>query len=131
MTIRKSIKTKKPRWKSFEESAMQTSSKIFGSQIVKPNQKVMGTISQALRQIDIKVGEEEFIDVECKDHSKPVDLPIVEQFANKLKDENAKSGIIISNSGFTQSALRTAKHYNIRPVSLIDKGHMGASNFVI
>lgn len=73
--------TKKPKWKSFEESAKQASSKIFSTQSVKPDQKVMGTISQVLRQIDIKVGGEEFIDIECKDHSKPVDLPIVEQFA--------------------------------------------------
>ena len=91
----------------------------------------MGTISQVLRQIDIKVGNEEFIDIECKDHSKPVDLPIVEQFANKLKDENAKSGIIVSNSGFTESALKTAKHYNIRPVALIDKGHTNTSKFFL
>ena len=124
-------KTGQPKWKSFEESAKQASSKIFHTQTVKPNQKVMGTISQVLRQIDIKVGDEEFIDIECKDHSKPVDLPIVEQFANKLKDENAKSGIIVSNSGFTESALTTAKHYNIRPVALIDKGHTNTSNFIL
>lgn len=121
----------KPKWKNFEESAKQASSKIFRTQTVKPNQKVMGTISQVLRQIDIKVGDEEFIDIECKDHSKPVDLPIVEQFANKLKDENAKSGIIVSNSGFTESALKTANHYNIRPVALIDKGHANTSNFIL
>ncbi len=110
---------------------MQASSKIFSTEVVKPNQKVMGSISQVLRQIDIKVGEDEFIDVECKDHAKPVDLPIVEQFANKLKDENAKGGIIVSNSGFTESALKTAEHYNIRPVALIDKGHSDTSNFLI
>jgi hypothetical protein len=120
-----------PKWKSFEESANQASSKIFNNQTVKPNQKVMGTISQVLRQIDIKVGEAEFIDIECKDHSKPVDLPIVEQFANKLKDENAKGGIIISNSGFTQAALNTAKRYGIKPVALIDRGHTNASNFIL
>lgn len=119
------------KWKNFEESATQASSKIFSTQIVKPNQKVMGTISQVLRQIDIKVGDEEFIDIECKDHSAPVDLPIVEQFANKLKDENAKSGIIVSNSGFTESALKTAKHYNIKPVALIDKGHANTSKFLL
>lgn len=123
--------SKQPKWKSFEESAMQTSSKIFSMQVVKPNQKVMGSISQVLRQIDIKVGDEEFIDIECKDHAKPVDLPIVEQFANKLKDENAKNGIIVSNSGFTESALKTAEHYNIRPVVLVDKGHANTSNFII
>jgi hypothetical protein len=122
---------KKPKWKSFEESAMQTSSKVFSNQIVKPNQKVTGVISLAPRQIDIKVGDKDFIDIECKDHSKPVDLPKVEQFANKLKDENAKSGIMISNAGFTKSALRTAKHYNIKTVVLIDKGHANTSNFMI
>ena len=100
-------------------------------QTVKPNQKVMGTISQVLRQIDIKVGDDEFIDIECKDHAAPVDLPIVEQFANKLKDEIAKGGIIVSNSGFTEAALNTAKHYNIKPVALIDKGHANTSNFVM
>jgi hypothetical protein len=124
-------KSKNPKWKSFEESAMQASSKIFGSQVVKADQEVMGTISQVLRQIDIKVGDEDFIDIECKDHAKPVDLPKVEQFANKLKDENAKSGIMISNSGFTKSALRTAAHYNIRPVALIDKGHANMSKFML
>lgn len=121
----------KPKWKSFEESAMQASSSVFSTQTVKPNQKVMGEISQVLRQIDIKVGDEDFIDIECKDHAKPVDLPKVEQFANKLKDENAKSGIMISNAGFTKSALRTAEHYNIKPVVLVDKGHADTSNFMI
>jgi len=120
-----------PKWKSFEESAAQASSKIFSNETVKANQKVMGTISQVFRQIDIKVGDDEFIDVECKDHGAPVDLPIVEQFANKMKDENAKSGIIVSNSGFTESALRTAEHYGIKPVALIDKGFGDTSKFVI
>lgn len=129
MAIKK--KSRQPRWKSFEESTEQASSRIFHKQTVKPNQKVMGTISQVLRQIDIKVGDEEFIDIECKDHSAPVDLPIVEQFANKLRDENAKSGIIVSNSGFTESALKTARHYNIKPVALIDKGHANTSNFIL
>lgn len=124
-------KPSKPKWKSFEESAMQTSSKVFSTQTVKPDQKVMGEISQVLRQIDIKVGDDDFIDIECKDHAKPVDLPKVEQFANKLKDENAKSGIMISNAGFTKSALRTAEHYNIRPVVLVDKGHANTSKFII
>ena len=120
-----------PRWKSFEESATEASSKIFSSEIVRPNQKVMGTISQVLRQIDVKVGDEEFLDIECKDHGVPVDLPIVEQFASKLKDENAKSGIMISNSGFTESALRTAKHYGIKAVALIDKGFGDVSKFLM
>ena len=124
-------KSNKPKWKSFEDSAKQASSKIFSNQTVKADQKVMGTIGQVLRQIDIKVGENDFIDIECKDHKKPVDLPKVEQFANKLKDENAKNGIIISNSGFTKSALNAAKHYGIKPVVLIDKGHTDASNFII
>ena len=122
---------KQPKWKNFEESAKQTSSKIFSNQTVKPNQKVMGTISQSLRQIDVKVGDEDFIDIECKDHKKPVDLPKVEQFANKLKDENAKSGIMVSNAGFTKAALKTAKHYNIKPVVLVDRGHANTSNFII
>jgi len=120
-----------PKWKSFEESAQHASSKIFSAQTVKPNQKVMGVISETLRQIDIKVGDNEFIDIECKDHSRPIDLPKVEQFANKLKDENAKSGIMISNAGFTKAALKTAEHYNIKPVVLVDKGHDNASNFII
>lgn len=131
MTAKKSTKPKQPKWKDFEESARQASSKIFSTQAVKPNQKVMGSISQVLRQIDVKVGDEDFIDIECKDHKKPVDLPKVEQFANKLKDENAKSGIMLSNAGFTESALRTAEHYNIKPVVLVDKGHADTSNFMI
>lgn len=120
-----------PRWKTFEESATQASSKIFSNQTVKSNEKVMGTISQVLRQIDVKVGDDVFIDIECKDHTHPVDLPIVEQFAHKLKDENAKSGIIISNSGFTASALRTAEYYKIKPVALIDKGFGNTSKYFI
>lgn len=131
MTVSKPQDDVTPKWKNFEESAMQAGSKIFSTQVVKSNQKVMGTISQVLRQIDVKVGDDEFIDIECKDHAKPVDLPIVEQFANKLKDENAKGGIIVSNSGFTDAALKTAEHYNIRPVALIDKGHGNTSNFLI
>lgn len=131
MTSKKSAKPNQPKWKDFEESARQTSSKVFSTQTVKPNQKVKGSISQVLRQIDVKVGDEDFIDIECKDHKKPVDLPKVEQFANKLKDENAKSGIMISNAGFTKSALLTAEHYNIKPVVLVDKGHADTSNFII
>lgn len=37
----------------------------------------------------------------------------------------------MSNSGFTEAALKTAKHYNIKPVALIDKGHANTSKFLL
>lgn len=120
-----------PKWKTFEESTAHTSAKIFNKETVLANQKVKGILSEVLRQIDVKVGENEFIDIECKDHGAKVDVPKVEQFAGKLKDENAKGGIMVSNSGFTKGALKVAEHYRIRPVVLIDKGHGDASNFII
>lgn len=120
-----------PKWKTFEESAKNASTKIFKNEIVLANQKVKGSISEVLRQIDIKVGEDDFIDIECKNHHKPVDLPIVEQFVTKLEDENAKQGMLISNSGFTEAALKMAKKKGIKAAVLIDNGFDGVSNFAI
>jgi hypothetical protein len=122
---------KRKSWKNFEESTYQTSTRIFPNAKVRANQEVKGSISGAMRQIDVKVGDVDFLDIECKDHGRPVDTPKVEQFANKLRDEGAGKGAIVSNSGFTKSALRTAAFYKIEPAILVDKGHSGASKAII
>lgn len=117
-------------WKDFEYSTLEATKKLNHGKTVKPNQYVKGTISGGRRQIDIKVDDYDFIDVECKDHKVTIDVTTVEQFAGKLKDEGAKSGIIVSNSPFTKPAIKTAEHYGIELKHLLDTGHDNASLFL-
>ena len=120
------------KWKKFENGVFDASTKLFPYDKVLPNQEIPGVISGQSRQIDVLVEKGEgIIDIECKDHKQKIDTPKVEAFVTKMKDVKAKTGVIVSNSGFTKGALATAKYYGVKTMALVDKGHTNVSNFSI
>lgn len=76
-----------------------------------------------MRQVDVqlvKPEEYDFIAFECKDYNKAIDVSIIEAFATKLKDIQAKRGAIVSNSPFTQASQNMASQLDIDLLNLID-----------
>lgn len=56
--------------------------------------------------------------IECRDRSKPVGVPDVEQFHSKRERTGIDRGIIVSQTGFTKTAIEKAASYNIGCLSL-------------
>ena len=98
---------------------------LRGASRVHPNIIVQGKLSEVGREVDLKIvdpNDYDFMAFECKDHKRPVDVPLVEAFATKLRDINAASGAMVSNSGYTKAALTMASKLGIGTLALVDTG---------
>lgn len=51
--------------------------------------------------------------IECKDHSKPIKVEVVDAFTSKLGDLKFNKGIIVSRSGFQAGAISKATRFGI------------------
>lgn len=56
--------------------------------------------------------------IECKDHSRPVGITIVEAFKTKCDDTGIDKGVIVSSRGFTATASQKAKIFGIDCLTL-------------
>jgi hypothetical protein len=56
--------------------------------------------------------------IECKDRSRKIGLPDLEAFAEKCTRTGIHHGVIVSSSGFTQSALEDAPKLNLQCLDL-------------
>lgn len=67
--------------------------------------------------------------MECKDHSRKKGPDAVEAFAKKTENTGANLRVMVSKKGFTEQALRLAKHENIGCISLLpqDPAQVGFS----
>lgn len=107
----------------FESATFKVVKELHPTQNVLPNVKIVGKVTEYPREVDVKLvdpNQYDFVAFECKDHKAKVDVEYVEAFVTKLKDVGAKKGAMVSNSGFTTSALKTAKAYNIDALALVD-----------
>jgi hypothetical protein len=89
------------------------------------NVHLPGRVSNTERQIDVlvrqKIGQYEMlIIIDAKDHSRPVDLPGVEQFIAVIKDVGAHRGVLVCPTGFTEAAKTTARAHGIDLYSPVD-----------
>lgn len=89
---------------------------------VETNIKLHGTLSEVNREVDVALEESdyEFIAIECKNWKKPIDVPVVEAFATKLKDIGATKGAIVSNSPFSKAAKNMASKLKIDLLHAVD-----------
>lgn len=74
------------------------------------------------RDMDVEVrgkiaGEPHFILVECKDHTRPIGIGLVDAFESKIRDLEPNRAIMFSNSGFTRDALKKANRVGIEMAS--------------
>jgi hypothetical protein len=93
---------------------------------VKCDESIIGVESGIQRQIDVVVrnniaGYDVLIIVECKDYKKSVDIGRVDELIGKMRDVKAQMAVLVSDSGFTEGAIRRASgDGHIRLVSVID-----------
>ena len=118
-------KNEEKKWKKFEKLISEIQKSLAPSAQVIHNEKVFGKITQTNRQVDISVKQnighyKIFIAIECKDCKDPVDIDIIEGFAEKLKDIEANKGVIVSASGFTETAKKKAGAAGIEIYRLVD-----------
>lgn len=60
------------------------------------------------------------IALECRDHSRPVTVGMVEAFHQKCQDTGIQKGAIVSTSGFWKTAREKAAHYGIRCLDVLE-----------
>ncbi len=111
------------KWKKFEESSFNIVKSLNPQAQVYKNIQIQGQLSKVKRQVDVqlvKPEEYQFIAFECKDHKRPLDVPVVEAFNTKLRDVGAKKGAIVSNSPFTKAAENMASELGIDLLALVD-----------
>ncbi len=113
------------KWKKFESKTTEIVKELNPKAEVVPNVFLQGKLSLKRRQVDVKLvepGQYDFIAFECKDHSRPLDIPVVEAFNTKLQDIGAKKGAIVSSSSFTDGARNIADKLGIDLLALVDTG---------
>lgn len=114
---------KKKKWEKFEDSSYEIVQSLNPQAQVYKNIHIEGKLSKVKRQVDVqlvKPEEYEFIAFECKDHGRPLDVPVVESFNTKLQDIRAKKGAIVSNSPYTEAAQNMASALGIDLLNLVD-----------
>jgi hypothetical protein len=100
-------------WSKYEDEVFDSCKIHFRDAIVSKNVKRKGQYSKRQRQIDILIEEEiagnKIITIiDCKYYSRKVDVKKVESFIGMLDDLDATRGVLITEFGYTKSALERA-----------------------
>ncbi|MCM0665105.1 restriction endonuclease [Flavobacterium tyrosinilyticum] len=104
-------------WEKYEEQIFEKLSDEFPDSNILKNQKITGKYSNRSRQIDIlvkseSIGRNLLIAVDCKMFNKKIDIKTVESFIGFTEDIGAHVGILITNKGYSKSALNRVKNYH-------------------
>lgn len=117
---------KGPKWKAFERAVYELQ-KTFSPEeaTITLNDHIPGHDSHTERQVDISIrtrvaNYEILIAIDCKDHSAPLDVNDVDAFGGLLRDIRANKGVLVSSSGFTKTALETARTHGIDTLRYVD-----------
>ena len=101
-------------WKDYEHTVYTLLRRIYPAANIKYNVRVRGKTTGKLRQIDISV-EETVVGVpvriafDCKRYNKKVDVKDVESMIGMLEDLDYLQGVLITNVGYTEAALKRAQ----------------------
>lgn len=111
-------------WKDFEKIVQKIQQALMPHAQVTHNEKIIGR-SGVSNQCDVviraKVGQYDFFCVlECKDWADKVGVERVREFQSKLDDLGAMKGAIVSAKGFTDEAIKLARHCDINLYKLVD-----------
>ena len=109
--------------KEFEELVASLSNCLHEKAIITPNDKLIDKDTGKKRQIDISIrmtdGPTSFLGiVEARDRSRKVGVPYLEEVKSKRDSVGAHKAFIVSNKGFTTTALDKARAYDIELFSL-------------
>lgn len=109
--------------KYFERATSRVLAALRGQTRVHSNVTLRGKLSEVGRQVDVQLVDPnvyDFVALECKDHARPVDVPLIEAFSTKLIDVGAAHGAVVSNSGYTEGAVKMAAKLGIDTLALVD-----------
>lgn len=97
-------------WQKYEKKVLEECRRVFKDSDIRYNVHVKGLYSKRKRQIDIivKTNNEVVYIVDSKKYNKKVDVKTVESFIGMVKDVGANYGIIVSEMGFTKTAVNRA-----------------------
>lgn len=104
----------KESWQEYEQLVFDECERVFDGALIKSNVYIEGRFSKTRRQIDVLVegcvidGYVTSIMFDAKHYSKKVDVKCVESFISMLDDVAIPYGILVTNKGFTDSAIRRA-----------------------
>lgn len=86
---------------------------------VHPHKRLRDRITGKLREHDVVLELKEghhslLIAIECRDRSRPIGVPQVEGFRSKCQDTGISQGVLVSTTGFCNTARKKADFYGIR-----------------
>lgn len=97
-------------WRSYEAYVAGALAERFPGIDIRCDFRVIGRHSGVERQIDILVGVEGLIAVECKCYARRVDVKIVEMYLGMLDDLGVRAGILVTAKGYSEAALNRARN---------------------
>jgi len=114
-----------PQWQEFEALAETILAELQPLAEVKRNDFIYGHLTETKRQIDVSIrwtaGEDKYLTiVQAKDHARPADIKVVDEFLSVIKDVQATGGILICRSGFTKKAHTYARNSGVSLLNLHD-----------
>jgi Restriction endonuclease len=100
-------------WKKYEIEVFEALSVYYIDDIIEKDKHILGQYSKRQRQIDIfieqKINDKSYITIiDCKNYNKKINVKTVESFISMVDDIGGDYGIMISEIGFTKSALNRA-----------------------
>lgn len=97
-------------WQEYEKRVLEECRRVFSNSDIAYNKHIKGLYSERMRQIDvfIKTSTGIVYVVDAKMYATKVDVKDVESFIGMIKDVGADYGIIVSEKGFTKSAIKRA-----------------------
>jgi hypothetical protein len=110
----------------YEQFVYDKFRRLFADATVTLNDKIRGTQSDQLREIDVSIRIPVEPDpllyiVQCKDRaSRPADLIILGEFSSVIKDVGAAKGFLVCTSGFAKSNHQYARVLGIELVTVED-----------
>lgn len=102
-------------WQEYEQEVYNALIPHYINAEVELNVKKRGKYSKTSRQIDVFItdtinGKTERIAIESKFYNKKIDVKIVESFIAMLADLDVDLGIMVTEKGYSKSALRRAQN---------------------
>jgi len=100
-------------WSRYEEEVFDCFKDQFPKADVRKDVRIKGRYSKRTRQIDVLITQQtpagpSRIVVDAKYYNRKLNVKAVDEFAGFVDDIGAKKGLLISNKGYTRSALRRA-----------------------
>ncbi len=109
--------------KYFEKKTAKILQRFNPELQVQHDVKILGKLSNKLRQIDVMIEPSEFEQLifECKDHTRPVDLDTFGVFTSILEDIDRKGkAAVVSNSPYSEGVQNMAKAKGIDLLHIVD-----------